>query len=631
MATRRLTLATVIAGLHLGACVPGADRDGTPDAPGVRDPIAPGIGGGSSGTGSSVPGTPVSAERAPPPISGGTLLILADGVTALVADPDRDAVYFADLQGERLLATIPLEQGDEPGRAVEDAKGMVHVVLRGGGAVATLDGRARTLAQRRSVCPAPRGIAHDRQADLLHVACAGGELVTMAAAAGEPTRRLLLERDLRDVAVSGDRLYVSRFRSAEVLVLSAADGTVIERRRPPGSKAASRPMMTSEGLNLPAASVGVAWRMRTLADGRIAMVHQEASNQELGTENGGYAGGPCKTAMGASITHVDAAGGPTTSGQIMFAVLPVDFAYSADGKHLAVVQAGNMGLSPGNPGQRLAFMSADQLDGSDCMFPQPPMPDPEVLEFRQPVGEPIAVAFDRDRRVVVQTREPARLEIVTHRGGTIKLAEASRLDSGHALFHSATGSGLACASCHPEGGEDGRVWRFAKIGGRRTQSLRGGIVQTAPFHWDGDMRDLGHLMEQVFTGRMGGPILTAQHVSALSRWMDRIPALPPLRGADDPAVARGRALFTDPKVACATCHSGALYTNNMTVDVGTGGMRQVPSLLGVAWRSPFMSNGCAGKLADRFDGRCGGGDSHGVTSHLTPAQLGDLAAFMESL
>ena len=38
--------------------------------------------------------------------------------------------------------------------------------------------------------------------------------------------------------------------------------------------------------------------------------------------------------------------------------------------------------------------------------------------------------------------------------------------------------------------------------------------------------------------------------------------------------------------AARTCHSGALFTNNATVDVGTGRAFQVPSLRGVAWRAP---------------------------------------------
>jgi hypothetical protein len=67
------------------------------------------------------------------------------------------------------------------------------------------------------------------------------------------------------------------------------------------------------------------------------------------------------------------------------------------------------------------------------------------------------------------------------------------------------------------------------------------------------------------------------------------------------------------------------------MDVGTGLPLQVPSLRGVSWRAPFMHDGCANTLADRFDAKCGGGDKHGVTSNLMPAQLADLTTYLSSL
>ena len=95
-------------------------------------------------------------------------------------------------------------------------------------------------------------------------------------------------------------------------------------------------------------------------------------------------------------------------------------------------------------------------------------------------------------------------------------------------------------------------------------------------------------------------------------------------------MSRGRLLFEDATAACSTCHVGAVGTNNKTVDVGTGRPLQVPSLRGVAWRAPYMHDGCAVTLADRF-GACGGGDKHGHTSQLGAAQIADLVAYLQSL
>jgi mono/diheme cytochrome c family protein len=245
--------------------------------------------------------------------------------------------------------------------------------------------------------------------------------------------------------------------------------------------------------------------------------------------------------------------------------------------------------------------------------------------------EPIAVAFDGSDNVVVQSREPA---ILVLRGGvTITLSTESRFDTGHLVFHSNAGGGLACASCHAEGNDDGRTWNFTCEGARRTQSLQTGLRGTEPFHWNGDETNFGKLMSDVFVGRMSGPFLPDDQANSLLTWIDAQPRPAHTAPADSAAVARGQALFNDPAHgACASCHAGAKFTNAQTVDVGTGGKFQVPSLVGVGSRGPFMHNGCAKTLDERFtNAACGGGDLHGATAGLTTGQISDLVAFLNSI
>lgn len=90
-------------------------------------------------------------------------------------------------------------------------------------------------------------------------------------------------------------------------------------------------------------------------------------------------------------------------------------------------------------------------------------------------------------------------------------------------------------------------------------------------------------------------------------------------------------MFEDPTVGCADCHAGERLTNNESETVGTGLKLQVPSLLGVGARAPFMHDGCAVDLTSRFGAYCGGGDDHGKTSQLDAAQIADLVAYLESL
>ena len=129
---------------------------------------------------------------------------------------------------------------------------------------------------------------------------------------------------------------------------------------------------------------------------------------------------------------------------------------------------------------------------------------------------------------------------------------------------------------------------------------------------------------------MTGPAVTNDHVESLFRWIDKIPRMAPPAAEDPAAVERGRAVFNDAETGCVNCHAGEKLTNNGTVAVGTGAAFQVPSLVGLAWRAPYMHDGCAAALEDRFK-TCGGGDLHGHTSGLSPAQRADLIAYLDTL
>jgi mono/diheme cytochrome c family protein len=250
------------------------------------------------------------------------------------------------------------------------------------------------------------------------------------------------------------------------------------------------------------------------------------------------------------------------------------------------------------------------------------------------VGYPVAVAYGVAGELLVQGRDGV-LTILPPGGvaATVRLSEYRVLDAGHVLFHHAPSPSapVACASCHPEGRDDGHVWNFQALGPRRTQTMLGGVLDTAPLHWEGDMDGLDSLMGEVFVSRMGGAMPDEVTLEALGDWMQTLPALPPSAPRDAASAARGEQIFLDPEVKCADCHSGPALTNNTTVDVGTGRPFQVPTLAGIATRAPFMHDGCAPTLRDRFDPACGGGDAHGHTSQLTAEEIDDLVAYLETL
>jgi mono/diheme cytochrome c family protein len=561
--------------------------------------------------------------KAAPAISGGTLVKIEPSLFA-AADPDTDQIHFVHFGAEESVESIDLELGDEPGRLAVGA-GKVYAALRGGGALVSIDVASHAM-KRLAVCPAPRGVLFD--AGLVHVACATGELVTVDENLEGVVRQIGIDRDLRDVVRLADgSLGVSVFRSAELIVVHPS-GAMMGRQKASDANL--------ENTFTPS----VAWRSIPM-EGGVLMLHQRGTVANVGIEpqpgappqSSPYGGaadfGPTCSASGilhAGATLFDPQGTAVNAGFVLGPiVLPVDVA--TEGALYAVVGAGSNVVVTGTRGQ---------LDVTEGDFHFPTFPCPQ-LDGIAVTGEPVAVAFADASTLVVQRRQPAGLARI-NRNDRVVISEVafggpSRRQVGHMFFHQAASptSGIACASCHPEGREDGRVWTFEQLGPRRTQTVAGGVLDTAPLHWDGDFNELDGLMRDVFVRRMGGASPSDLQLAELADWMQTLPHLPSRALGNVDAVARGKALYHDAKVGCASCHGGDKLTNHLTVAVGTGKAFQVPSLVGIGDRAPFMHDGCAPTLADRFDPYCGGGDQHGVTSHLSESQLSDLVIYLETL
>lgn len=559
----------------------------------------------------------------PPPISGGTLLITRDDTTAVAADPERDSVWLVDLAQQAVRARVRLRAGVEPGRVVEDQDGQIHVVLRRGGQVATIDPQGAAIVQMRPVCPAPRGIAYDAATDNLHVACAGGELVTLPARGGDPSRTLYVDRDLRDVVVKGDHLLISRFRSAELVEVDAT-GTLLGRVKP-----------HSLDTLVAKSSPNTAWRLIALPNGQVAMLHQQSVEGPAAASLGWSNGGPCgsvgivSSAVAIFNGASDAALPRVPTSVLRRTSLVVDVAVSPDGKSLWSVSPATR-LEDFSISHRVMRADLSYLSTITCVS--------GYLGGLVNEGQIVAVAVDSRGLVYTQVRNPAQLFVFNHESSSssprippILFPQAEDTsNAGHDLFHTATVARIACASCHPEAGDDSHTWNFSPLGPRRTQSLRGGLFATAPFHWDGSLPDMSSLMGETFVKRMLGQAISPRLANEVGSWLDAQPRPSRSQALDPQASERGRQLFYDATVACGTCHSGDHLSNNQNVDIGTRGAFQVPSLIGVADRAPYMHDGCAQTLRQRFDPACGG-DRHGQTSQLTSGQLDDLIVYLETL
>ena len=574
----------------------------------------------------------------PPPISGGTMTLGADGHTVLIADSDRDLVYHVDIPS-RTVTTIGLAPGDEPGRIAISTKS-AWVALRGAGMLARINLATGRVAERMAVCRAPRGVAYDAKADSVYVACSDGDVVSFPGSGGPEKARFAVARDLRDVLVmQHGGLLVSRFRAGALLV-NATTGeslpsselgtnfsqSLAQLRDVATWRVASTtgPLSTlSRNDNPPDAGTtgtGTGTGSSTETTGPVA-VGQLPSQQPVSINTGGYSnGGGTDPSCPHAIVTTTVTFSDGSVGLLPQAVLPVDVA--TNGREIAVVAAGNghtkdLGqifilADKGGTGGTAQFASCATARGV-------PLP-----------GQAIAAVFDADDNLIVQSRQPAELYILTPDRArvwkTIPLADSSREDTGHAIFHSNSGGGLACASCHLEGSEDGHVWSFDSEGPRKTPSLLGTTANTAPYHWNGDMRDMGDIMAHVFEQRMSGPHVNDAELQTLTKWVDRLPA--PKALAVSVAADRGKQTFESRQ--CASCHAGKMLTSNATVDVGTGGRFQVPSLIGVGWRTSLMHTGCANNLFTRFDDQCGG-LRHGNTENMTPDETQDLIAYLRTL
>lgn len=564
-------------------------------------------------------GPTVRAAVSPPPLSGGTLAVAPDEHTVVAADPDRDRVYVVDLDEGKLLHTIILDDGDEPGRVVVDTSGRAHVALRRGGDVVTIALATGAIVNRRHVCVAPRGIAHDAVLDRIYVACKSGELVSFAASGDGIATVRKIRRDLRDVIAENGKVIVSTFRDGAILDIADDTAEPKERKRarfttPSKHRVAWRMAKAAPPTKAPVVATG---------DDDIVVSEQSApddASPPVGAPAEYYRPLPveapdeyyrpdprdqCPT-RGPGGVVVDV----TSVIQTPMLTLPVDIAADEDGS--VVVAAGNA-HTPALP----QLVALERTDFGCRQGRAIPVSNAELT----------SVGLARRGRVVVAlSREPAALVVIDRAARTetdrIALSDLSRADTGHAIFHSNAGSGVACATCHAEGSDDGHSWLSVELGPRRTPSLLGTLAGTAPYHWNGEAEDLAAIADLTFRSRMLGPKLSDPQTEALGGWLTALRAPPSLRAADAVSAARGKALF-EREGFCASCHSGAMRTNNKTLRFASPEAFQVPSLVGVAWRAPYTHDGSAPTIQDLLLRGHGGGA-------LSTKEIADVVGYVET-
>ena len=199
---------------------------------------------------------------------------------------------------------------------------------------------------------------------------------------------------------------------------------------------------------------------------------------------------------------------------------------------------------------------------------------------------------------------------------------------------------LSCATCHPGGRADGLNWDLLNDGMGNPKNTKSLVLshQTPPAMATG-VRDTAETAVRAGMHHIQFVKRLPEDAKALDAYLKSLRPMPsPYRvgGKLSAAAGRGKKVFEDKIVGCVPCHGGPLLTDRKSYDVGTRGTlaRQgkfdTPTLLEL-WRTgPYLHNGSAATLKAVLT-TSNKQDKHGKTSHLTPKQIEDLAAYLKSL
>lgn len=217
---------------------------------------------------------------------------------------------------------------------------------------------------------------------------------------------------------------------------------------------------------------------------------------------------------------------------------------------------------------------------------------------------------------------------------------------------------LSCASCHNDGGHDGRTWDFTGFGEglRNTISLRGRAGLQGNKHWTGNFDEIQDFEGQIRsfaqgTGLMGNAMFTSGtrsqplgdkkvgqsvELDALAAYVASLNTFSPSpwrtsTGALTTSAQTGKTVFT---AKCASCHSGADFTNSATGllrNVGTikasSGKRlgatltglDTPTLRDVWATAPYLHDGSAASIEAAISAH--------TNMTLTAAELASVGAY----
>ena len=568
-----------------------------------------------------------------------------------VVNQDNDSVSVFDAVTRSKLAEIGV--GTAPRTLAVAPNGMVWVSNKQSASVSVIDPASfainRTLSLPRG--SQPFGIAISANGGYaLVVLEASGQVLKFSTSSYAQTGALSVGANPRHVSISGDgsTAYVSRFvtrplpgegtavvqptasTGGEVLTLGTAAMTLV---RTTVLAHGDKPDAENQGRGIPnylgAAVVS--------PDGSAAWVPSKQDNIKRGTLRDGASLNFQNTVRAISSRIVLASGAEDLPARIDHDNASVASAAAFDPKGLYLFVALETS-------REVAVVDAH---GKRELFRFDAGRAPQGLAL-SPDGKTLFVSNFMDRSVgvfdlkplIVQGQHGVTALATLNAVGTEKLA--ATVLRGKQFFYDARDTRLArdrymsCASCHNDGGHDGRVWDLTGFGEglRNTIALRGRAGAQGFLHWsnnfdevqdfEGQIRALaggtGLMTDAAFnTGTRSQPL--GDRKAGLSADLDALAAYVGSLGSFDVSPYRpgsatlsadasaGQALFAS--MNCAACHAGTAFTNsgsNTLVNIGTikpsSGSRlygaltgiDVPTLRDVWATAPYLHDGSAPTL-----------------------------------
>lgn len=603
---------------------------------------------------------PLSSARAGS--SNSLLDVTPDGKHLLVANADNGSVTVLDAAANKALREIHV--GDKPeGVAWIENGPLALVTVYRDDRVAFVDTAKGEVVTKLRVPDEPYGIVvtkDGRRAYVTHEC--PGTVSEIDVRQRKVLREMKAGSMVRGLALSPDekRLYVTEFYSGVLLALDREKGTIVDRWKGHSSDNLCRNVVVHP--RRPKAYLPHIRSKIEVIDGS-GSIFPHLSVCDLVpplTPNPSPPGGRGAGVRGKRRTSF----GMDSYNGVYVVTNPWEAALSPDGKRLYTIYAGTNDMNVSE------VVDDDYREIKRIGYAVRVGQNPRAVRV-SPDGKKVYVANALDFDVTVY--DAADMKVAAH----IKVCQPPKSPEwvrGKVLFSTAnrplTGRRwIACASCHPDGHSDGRVWHNPE-GLRKTPSLMG-LAHTHPLHWSADRDEVqdfeytirGRLMQGrgLFRGPLKAktgfePTELSMNLAGRSKDLDALAVYSnsftftlsphiPAPGKLSAAAQRGKALFFRDAVGCAKCHSGPYYTDSTLKkpfnlhDVGTGGddpsekmgpKYDTPTLLGVYRTAPYLHHGKAKTLRDVLT-TCNKNDKHGKTSHLTPKEIDDLVAFLKSL